>query len=501
MATKLLKTKAKKIAPRKSPSEEVKKTVLVGTYKQGQLEAWPGFYVYPLTENDMVDVESAKRVNELWLFSGAKAGRFFAAEFLGQHTRDELKKQYAYPAKGKAHGDTHLLYKITKTDIYDPASGLAEAVIVRAKDFAKRSPKVAKQIKAYLESPDRNDPLAANLVPKILTEMPSSILSVWDSAIQLTLELPVPKVNYDLSNRLSMAKAMQILALSRHSYERLVARGVIVRHEDGDEKFHLRSEIVEVLEADEYKETKNGIADKRNTLNDLTGKDWIPETKSYLYQKGLGADSAEAQIEKMHPAPFSFQDIGHLIRFFTKRGMHVLDPFGGVGSTEILQVKNSGGSRAELEMKLLSRHKDSIKESFYPFVHALLNVIGFDCKGEVARFDALIKYNGIDIPVEIKSYAETPAYNIKGVRQAIENKILAYRSPEDLPYASLLIGYSEPKSTIEIQELIDAVYSELKINIVVLTLSDLVRMCLKVIWDRQVIEFDHLLKNRGILEA
>lgn len=71
----------------------------------------------------------------------------------------------------------------------------------------------------------------------------------------------------------------------------------------------------------------------RNTLNDLTGKEWIPETKSYFYQKGLGADSEAAEIEKLHPAPFSFQDIGRLVRFFTKKGMRVLDPFGGVGST------------------------------------------------------------------------------------------------------------------------------------------------------------------------
>lgn len=77
----------------------------------------------------------------------------------------------------------------------------------------------------------------------------------------------------------------------------------------------------------------NGKIDPRNTLNDLTGKEWLPETKSYLFQKGLGASHPEAQIEKQHPAPYSFQDIQHLIGFFTKKGMAVLDPFGGVGST------------------------------------------------------------------------------------------------------------------------------------------------------------------------
>lgn len=85
--------------------------------------------------------------------------------------------------------------------------------------------------------------------------------------------------------------------------------------------------------SDTYKELVNGVVDARNSLNDLTGKDWLPETKSFFYQKGLGANHPEAQIEKLHPAPYSFQDIGHLVNFFTKHGMSVLDPFGGVGST------------------------------------------------------------------------------------------------------------------------------------------------------------------------
>src|SRR5699024_7099443 len=83
----------------------------------------------------------------------------------------------------------------------------------------------------------------------------------------------------------------------------------------------------------EDKEEKKKEVDKRNKLNDLTGTEWLPATKSYFYQKGLGAKHPHAQIERQHPAPFSFQDIESLILFFTKKGMHVLDPFGGVGST------------------------------------------------------------------------------------------------------------------------------------------------------------------------
>ena len=55
--------------------------------------------------------------------------------------------------------------------------------------------------------------------------------------------------------------------------------------------------------------------DKRNDLNDLTSTEWVQETKSFFYQKGLGAGSPEAKYEKIHPAPFSFTDITKLIKF------------------------------------------------------------------------------------------------------------------------------------------------------------------------------------------
>ena len=73
--------------------------------------------------------------------------------------------------------------------------------------------------------------------------------------------------------------------------------------------------------------------DSRNRLNDLSGTEWIAATKSFMFQKGLGSSHPHAQIERAHPAPFSFQDIQRLIEFFTKSGEVVLDPFSGVGST------------------------------------------------------------------------------------------------------------------------------------------------------------------------
>ncbi|MDE2847506.1 MAG: site-specific DNA-methyltransferase [Gemmatimonadota bacterium] len=77
----------------------------------------------------------------------------------------------------------------------------------------------------------------------------------------------------------------------------------------------------------------SGSIDPRNPLNDLTAKEWIVETISVWNQKGLGANHPDARIERQHPAPFSFTDVSRLIRFFTKRGQVVLDPFVGIGST------------------------------------------------------------------------------------------------------------------------------------------------------------------------
>jgi DNA modification methylase len=91
--------------------------------------------------------------------------------------------------------------------------------------------------------------------------------------------------------------------------------------------------------ADEPRNEVSGTAtvektvDPRNKLNDLTSTEWIPETVSVWTQRGLGANHPDAQIERQHPAPFSFTDISRLIRFFTKAGATVLDPFVGVGST------------------------------------------------------------------------------------------------------------------------------------------------------------------------
>lgn len=168
---------------------------------------------------------------------------------------------------------------------------------------------------------------------------------------------------------------------------------------------------------------------------------------------------------------------------------------------EILSEKEKGTDKELLINDLTLRHKQEDKSVFYPFVYSLFMAMGLDSFGETGRIDGLLEYKGIKIPVEIKSYTETSTYNMKGLRQSLENKIILYKEPQDLSYASLLVGYSHPSSVIEIQNFIDAAYAEMGIKIIALDIHTLVEMSVNTIWEKQKVDFDKLLVNHGIVEA
>ena len=98
----------------------------------------------------------------------------------------------------------------------------------------------------------------------------------------------------------------------------------------------------------------------RNGLNDLTGREWLYATRSVALSGApaepindlspeewaafaapllatsyptRGPASAAHHIRRAHPSPKPPQLMAELIRFFTKRGGSVLDPFAGAGGT------------------------------------------------------------------------------------------------------------------------------------------------------------------------
>ena len=72
-----------------------------------------------------------------------------------------------------------------------------------------------------------------------------------------------------------------------------------------------------------------GKIDSRNQINELAGKEWLKLSKSFWFSEKCFDDREAFK----HPAPFLIKDIMKLISMFTKKGMSVLDPFCGSGTT------------------------------------------------------------------------------------------------------------------------------------------------------------------------
>lgn len=109
-------------------------------------------------------------------------------------------------------------------------------------------------------------------------------------------------------------------------------------------------------------EADEGTYDERNTLNNLTGKEWIKRTRSVMFQDGLGSGHDHAQIEHEHPATYPYKNVKTLIEFFTKRGEKVLDPFAGVASTQkACALSDREGVGVELTKKWVDLGRKRLK--------------------------------------------------------------------------------------------------------------------------------------------
>lgn len=95
------------------------------------------------------------------------------------------------------------------------------------------------------------------------------------------------------------------------------------------EEFEERFEAQKEFKPPEDSSVSN--IDPRNSLNDLSGKEWLKFTKSWFIEDGKPSEITR-EID-LHPASFPPPMIAEFIRFFTKKNGQVLDPFLGTGST------------------------------------------------------------------------------------------------------------------------------------------------------------------------
>ncbi len=93
---------------------------------------------------------------------------------------------------------------------------------------------------------------------------------------------------------------------------------------------------------------ERGIYNSRNQLNDLTGKEWVQFTRSWVIHN----PPSRSRREVLHPAKFPETLIAEFIRFFTKKGETVLDPMAGTGSTLVAcKLTDRRGVGIELSKK------------------------------------------------------------------------------------------------------------------------------------------------------
>ena len=102
-----------------------------------------------------------------------------------------------------------------------------------------------------------------------------------------------------------------------------------------------------------------GVYDKRNKINNLTGKEWLQLTKSVWTSKRRAIDKDAFE----HPAPFLVEDIRRLVRFFTKSEDLVADIFMGSGTSLIAAcLEDRFGLGIDLNNKYCSLARRRLKK-------------------------------------------------------------------------------------------------------------------------------------------
>ena len=108
-----------------------------------------------------------------------------------------------------------------------------------------------------------------------------------------------------------------------------------------------------------------GAFDVRNKLNDLCGKEWLyflnsVETTAYSVN---GREGFSHHLRKQHPSPKPPQLMEKIIKFFTKEGQYVLDPFVGVGGTLLgASLCNRNAVGIDLSEKYKSIYRRVVEE-------------------------------------------------------------------------------------------------------------------------------------------
>jgi hypothetical protein len=171
-------------------------------------------------------------------------------------------------------------------------------------------------------------------------------------------------------------------------------------------------------------------------------------------------------------------------------------------------MANARGNVQKAIDSFVTSHRGDNRDRFYPLVEAMFNLAGFDCRLSRAgvnysRHDAILLFQATSVPIEIKSPGEEPEMSVKGVRQALENKIvlLARKAyPCDKAHTSLVVGFNRPNERSEVHEVIENIYAVYGVRIGVVDLRVLAQLVFDAVANDRTIEAGALLSAKGVID-
>lgn len=232
---------------------------------------------------------------------------------------------------------------------------------------------------------------------------------------------------------------------------------------------------------------------------------WTPELieQFHINEKLINRANIEnavsIRVKKVMPRLiFSFSDL-------------TLDLTGPVAQlySEIQAVISTSSDSELVITTIVNRYKNKNKDIFYPLIANLFTLLGFDCRlsrggQNYERADAIIIDPVQSIPIEIKSPGEESEISVKGIRQALENKIifLSRKSyPTDRECTSLVVGFNPPNQRSEVHELIEDIWHAFGVRIGVIDFHSLVTMAVKAVSSGNKIHIKDFSLLRGVIRV
>src|SRR3989338_4632303 len=158
-------------------------------------------------------------------------------------------------------------------------------------------------------------------------------------------------------------------------------------------------------------------ADTPNRLNELSAREWLKFTKTWFVHN----PPPRKKEEKLHPAKYPENMIAEFIKFFTKPGAVVFDPFVGTGSTLVAcHHTNRNGIGIELQQKYarIAKERLQLLESQHKLTSEGSNLLAKQLvlQGNSADIEKFWKeYSLPEIDLVITSPPYGPMLNKKGL--------------------------------------------------------------------------------------